>query len=235
MEPMRISGKDLGAVSMPGFCPRCFWVQRRAPAGLPYQIFPGIFSSIDSYTKNVVHGWFDRHGKPPDWLSPLGDIIGYIQPPHFSKFSFVDSKTGILLTGAPDAVFNLRDKTILIGDYKTAKFTKNQDTLLPIYQTQLNAYALIAEKTGLGKVSKLALIYAEPVTDKSVANTDEVHQNKGFNMGFSAHILPIELNTSSIPILLKRTKQILDLELPPKGVAGCKDCEKLKGIIAILR
>jgi len=65
--PLQISGKDLGALAMKGFCPRCFWISRRAK--LPWQIFPGIFSSIDSYSKKVVHGQFDRSGMP-GWLAP---------------------------------------------------------------------------------------------------------------------------------------------------------------------
>ena len=55
---LQISGKDLGALPMKGFCPRCFWISRRARP--PWQIFPGIFSSIDSYSKKVAHGQFDR-------------------------------------------------------------------------------------------------------------------------------------------------------------------------------
>jgi len=62
---LQISGKDLGALAMKGFCPRCFWIQRRTK--LPWQIFPGIFSSIDSYSKKVVHGQFDKSGMP-GWL-----------------------------------------------------------------------------------------------------------------------------------------------------------------------
>ena len=67
-EPITISAKNLGGVAMPGFCPRCFWIQMHAE-GIPYQIFPGIFSSIDSYGKRLVHGWFDRHQSAPPWLS----------------------------------------------------------------------------------------------------------------------------------------------------------------------
>ena len=60
--PLQISAKDLGALAMKGFCPRCFWIQRRTR--LPWQIFPGIFSSIDSYSKKVVHGQFDESRMP---------------------------------------------------------------------------------------------------------------------------------------------------------------------------
>ena len=171
-EQLRISGKDLGAVAMPEFCPRCFWIKRNVPSGLPFQIFPGIFSSIDSYTKHVVHGWFDRHKSAPEWLADLGPLSGYVDPPHHSKFRFLHAGTNILLTGSPDGVFVLPDGSYMIVDYKTAKHSGSQDDLFPIYETQLNAYAVIGEACGLTPVSKLALIYTEPITDKKVASTD---------------------------------------------------------------
>jgi hypothetical protein len=146
---IRISAKNLGALAMPNFCPRCFWLKLRIENKLPFQTFPGIFSSIDSYTKNIVHGWFDTHGCCPSWLSELGDIKGYINPPHFSKFQIVDVENNVLLTDGPDAVFVKTDNSYVIGDYKTAKFTNNQDALLPMYEVQLNSYALIGEQCGL--------------------------------------------------------------------------------------
>jgi hypothetical protein len=51
---IRISAKNLGELAMPSFCPRCFWLKLRLNNRLPFQIFPGIFSSIDSYTKTIV-------------------------------------------------------------------------------------------------------------------------------------------------------------------------------------
>ena len=59
---LRISAKNLGALALPGFCPRCFWLKLKAQNRLPFQIFPGIFSSIDAYTKRVVHAWIDQNG-----------------------------------------------------------------------------------------------------------------------------------------------------------------------------
>ncbi len=47
-EPITISAKNLGALAMRNFCPRYFWIGMHMDR-LPYQIFPGIFSSIDSY------------------------------------------------------------------------------------------------------------------------------------------------------------------------------------------
>ena len=53
-DQLRISAKNLGGLAKPDFYPRCFWLKSRARQ-LPFQIFPGIFSSIDAYTKRVVH------------------------------------------------------------------------------------------------------------------------------------------------------------------------------------
>ena len=233
-ERIRISGKDLGALAQPVFCPRCFWVSRKAPAGLPYQIFPGIFSSIDSYTKKVVHGWFDRKGAAPVWLTELGPIIGYIEPPHHSKFQVVDDGTNILLTGAPDAIFVRGDGSHLIGDYKTSRFTKSQDSLLPLYEVQLNSYALIAESVGIAPVSAIALIYAEPRTEQTDADLEANHDAAGFSMGFAAKIKPLKLNPGMIRPLLKRAREILDSKTPPARRPGCKDCERLDGVIGML-
>ena len=74
-EQLVIAAKTLGAVAMPDLCPRCFWIQMHVDK-LPFQIFPGIFSSIDSYGKKLVHGWFDRHGGSPPWLAGLGKVKG---------------------------------------------------------------------------------------------------------------------------------------------------------------
>ena len=235
LEQLRISGKDLGTVALPDFCPRCFWIQRNAPSGLPFQIFPGIFSSIDSYTKHVVHEWFDRHKTAPEWLADLGPLSGYLDPPHHSKFRFLHAATNILLTGSPDGLFVLPDGSRMIVDYKTAKYSGTQDKLFPIYETQLNAYAVIAESCGFAPVSKLALIYTEPLTDKKVASMDDINRKDGFLMGFSAKILPVKLDREIIEPLLARTRAILDLPSPPNGRRGCKDCEKVDDLVRTVR
>lgn len=229
---LRISAKTLGAVALPGFCPRCFWLERHAE-GFPFQIFPGIFSSIDSYGKKIVHGWFDRHGEPPPWLAGLGEIKGYVPPPHFSKFNVVHPETSIRLTGTPDGIFRLADGSHLIVDYKTAKFTPTQDALFPMYETQLNAYAYIGERCGLAPVSGLALVYTEPVTDDRTARQDTKVTREGFLMGFSAHIERVRISPPLVPRLLRKVRQVYDLPQPPKPTPGCGDCKLLDGLLKL--
>ncbi len=231
--PFRISAKTLGSLALPGACERCFWIRMRLEGRLPFQIFPGIFSTLDSYSKRIIQHWFDRHGGPPPWLADIGKIARSIPPPHHSKFSAVDAETSILLTGTPDAVFQLDDGSYAIVDYKTAKFTATQDELFPMYEAQLNAYAFIGNRHGFHPVSKLALVYTEPVADDAAVADDRHVTEEGFILGFSAHILPVEIKPNLVPELLHKARRILQSSAAPAGALDCEDCAALERLLAL--
>lgn len=231
-DPIRISAKTLGALAQPDFCPRCFWIKRRAEK-LPYQIFPGIFNSIDSYGKNLVHSWFDRHGAPPPWLAALGAVKSYEKPPHHSSFQTLDDETNILLTGSPDGVLVRSDGSRIIIDYKTSKFTEFQDSLFPMYEGQLNAYAHIGERKWRKPISGLALIYTEPVTDDAAAGNDENMIASGFRLPFSSYLRNVDRNPDLVPSLLRKVQEVLGSDTLPISAAGCKDCERLANLIRV--
>lgn len=222
---LHISAKNLGHLALPDACPRCFWIQTHCK--LPYQIFPGIFSSIDGYTKKVIHLRLARTGRLPTWLDGFGDIGRPIPVPHHSKFAVVHRETGVILNGMPDEM-TAADAGLWILDYKTAKFTGTQDSLLPVYRVQLNGYALIAEALYQRPVVGLGLVYFEPVTD--IVSADGLVDAAGFGMGFRAKLLPIERDRELVPSLLARAKAIHDLPVPPAGREGCKDC----GLLAVI-
>lgn len=230
---LRVSGKDLGSMAVTDFCPRCFWAKRRAPNGLPFQIFPGIFSSIDSFTKKVVHQWFDQSGAPL-WLGTLGPLTGYREPPHHSKFQHLDSVSGVLLTGAPDAVFTKEDGSLVIADYKTAKYTAGQDHLLPMYEVQLTAYAYLAGVLGWPRVDSIALIYAEPMTTPQDAAPAVVGRDDGFVLPFKATVVPLQLEPARIPPMLSEFRELVELARAPNGIEGCKDCLRLEGLVGLM-
>lgn len=229
---VRISGKNLGTLAQPDCCPACYWYRLKLGFSTPWSFFPGIFSSFDIYTKRIVHSCFDKTNEPPPWLAELG-IVGYIEPPHFSRFNLTDERHGVLLTGAPDAVFVREDGSYLIGDYKTAKFTEAQDALLPTYQVQLNAYARIAEACGLSPVTGLALIYLEPQTDDKAGIHDRC-QDYGFDIAFAAHILPISLQPEMIDPLIARVRELFDMPSVPPGRPGCKDCARVADLLSLV-
>lgn len=226
---VRISAKVLAALSMPDACPRCFWIKHHCK--LPWQIFPGIFMSIDAYTKKAIHAWFDQTGSMPPWIPELSDVTGYLKAPHWSKFKRFDPTTGITLSGGVDDYFETADGAHIIPDYKTAKFTANQDKLLPIYIGQLNGYRWIDE--GLGhKVHSMPLIYFEPVTDAESC-IPEIFHGSGFHMKFSAKVMQVEKDDDLIPDLLGKAAEIIFEEKPPAPIADCDNCNKLNLLLTL--
>jgi len=222
MEKIRISAKVLGQIAMPDFCPRCFWIKLHFKK-LPWQIFPGIFSSIDAYTKKVVHAWIDRKDGKPDFIRDL-NVTGYVKVPHWSKF-MMETEYGITLSGGADDML-IVPNGIHIPDYKTAKFTANQDKLFPMYQAQVNGYAKIGVHLDMD-IDSLSLIYMEPLTDEQAAS--EYNHIGCFDMRLVPHFLPIEMDIDSIDPLLERAREIYDGPIPEK--TDCKDCEALDKII----
>ena len=234
MEQIRISGKNLGELELDNFCERCFWIKLHCNYKLPFMIFPGIFSSIDSYTKKITNVHFDKDSKLPEWFVNYGLSGKPVKVPGHSNFKVHHQETDILLTGVPDEIlYDEDDKSYFILDYKTAKFTDTQDKLLPMYKVQLNAYAYIGEQVGFNPVKGLGLLYYEPQTKVSEGTIDSFLLNDGFSMNFSAHLKPIQLDTSQIPGLLQKVRAIYDKPNPPAGVQGCKDCELLDGLVQI--
>jgi len=231
MEQIQISAKVLGQMAMPDFCPRCFWIKLKVKK-LPWQIFPGIFSSIDAYSKKIVHALIDRANVKniplPDWLSSIGDIVGHEKVPHWSKFNILNEDTNIVLSGVPDDILLLKSGQKIIPDYKTAKYTENQDKLFPMYEVQLNAYAKIAAQTG--DIAGIPLVYFEPQTSDEQAN-DFINQRVyGFSMPFSAHVVSVEINTKILDPLLERAREINNSPIPG---GSCKDCLALEDVVRL--
>lgn len=231
--PLVISVGTLGSFAMPDFCPRCFWIRLKAEK-LPFQIpMPGIFSSIDSYVKNVVRRYYDKEKKLPRWFPHVGEIANIAEVPSYKEYYFTEPQSGVTLRGTPDEVFQLKDGSFHIVDYKTSRFTATQGGLFPMYEVQLNAYAVIEEQCGLKPITDLALVYMEPVTDGDAAADDANRRNDGFAMGFTANIHKVTLNLGIIPPLLMKTREIYAMDSAPSGHTGCHDCQLLEELLEV--
>jgi hypothetical protein len=197
----------------------------------PFQIFPGIFSSIDSYSKTVTNGYFRRHARLPKWFDSFGELGAPVKVPGWSKFCVVDDETNILLTGVPDEILKHPTRGLWIGDYKTARLTGAQDELAPMYEVQLNCYARIAEVMGMGSVYGLGLLYYEPVTVFEEKDPDLLIQNDGFFLRFAPKLKPVKIDLERIPPLLRIVREICDMPECPPGRIGCVDCSKLTRLL----
>lgn len=235
MEPLKISAKNLGQTALEDFCPRCYWIKLKTNFKLPWQSFPGIFSSIDSYTKSCIHHIIDSvKDNPfaiPDWMKQMGDIVGYEKVPHWSKNIYHDEKTNITLQGAQDDILVCADGTRIVPDYKTAKHTDTQDKLFPLYEVQENVYSILSEKDGKPPV-KLFLVYMEPCTEPAYASDNII--DCGFRMCFSGMAVPVKRDRAIVRKALNTTREIADLSTAPKGNDNCKECAALDKIIGLL-
>ena len=230
-----ISATDLGYYASSRFCPCCAWVKFHVK-NLPFQSFPGIFSTIDRYNKLVVRKYFNRENALPSWLGKLGPVQSCIDPPHWSKFQVLDSASGVTLRGEADGIFRMADDSYTIVDYKTSKFSNAQRAMMRSYETQLNAYAYIGERLNVSPVGKLALVYMEPLTGEEAVVDPKMVDAKGFSMCFEAMVVEVELKPEKlIPPLLARVQEVAGIEAAPAGHPGCKDCEALDGLIDTLR
>lgn len=232
MQEFQISAKDLGELALQNCCKRCFWIKRRIRK-LPYQIFPGIFSSIDSYSKRITHGFYESQGELPKWLR---DRLGG-EPqdvPSHSAFCYIDRETRVKLTGVPDEIIKLTSGGYAIVDYKTARFTDTQDDLKPQYEAQLNAYAYIAENTSFNPVDSLWLLYYEPVTEITDKDLQELVDNDGFRMRFKPQLIQVSKNSGTVVDLLTKARRIVDSPGPPEPLKNCKDCAAVDEIVRLL-
>ena len=230
---MRISAKNLGILALPDCCPRCFWMRARLAWKSPWAIMPGIFSSIDGFSKRAILASYEKTGHFPPWIAGRWSDVRPLESLHHSTFRLTDPATGIVLTGVPDLMLGLPRRRLAILDLKTARYSKHQDFLLPMYQIQLVGYALIAESLGMGTVEALGLVYGEPPANGDNTGLDALVDDKGFSMPFRATAEPIELDRALIPPLLKRAKTLLEMENPPEGRAGCKECKMVEEMARI--
>ena len=227
----QISGRAL-AGALEGACRRCLWIALRRHK-LPYSRFPGVFNTIDRFTKQSVHTPFDREGRLPSWFPEIGSVVDYVRDgSRLASWNFrvTDPASGVTLTGVPDDVFRMADGSYHIVDYKTARLTPAQDELFRVYEVQLNAYAYIADRVGLSPVSGLSLIYLDPD-----AETVEPAGGRPA-LRFDAKRKAVGLRPNAlVPPLLATARAAYDLSRAPPPAATCEDCRNLDELVRSLR
>lgn len=238
-EQINISAKTLGQLAMPNACNRCFWLKVKMRQNMPYGIFPSIFSSFDTFQKRVIESYYQEHHVLPSFLDGYLGIVAPVAAPSRKIFRLTvdNAATGIAqdiritLTGAVDALFICKDSSYAVFDYKTARYSKNQDTLHPMYETQLNVYSMIANHIGI-PVKSMALVYFDPDT---VTATEKAVVPEGLELLFRAKKLEVRCAPEEIVRpLLKRAGEILSYTTPPPSHPQCRDCKGVDQMLQLL-
>jgi len=219
-----IAVKELAALAMSDSCPRCFWIKHNVKK-IPFQIFPGIFSTIDSYSKKYTRKHYELTEKLPQVIEDFFPGAEPIKVPHYSKFT--GKIGGLTVRGTPDEILKNPNGEICILDYKTSKITKNQDKLRPLYDAQLKLYGFLATENELGKVEKLGLCYYEPV--KEIPDLNEVILEDGFKFIFRSKIFEIE-SFVDLSLLANQACRILSNPIPRLNIT-CTTCAELDNLL----
>jgi hypothetical protein len=234
MDEISITARELGQVLLDDFCKRCFWFTKNFPLDKDHPFrapIPGISSQIDSYTKQVVITYLKRNGGLPSWV--INKLNCSFQELDFYSIRDIYPKTWKVspfdrctLTGRADAIWEFKDGSLFIADYKTASLTKTQDRLFPLYQAQLNAYAYLAHKSQGKTISGLALLYFEPEY-KGISYEQLLQRTEEkLMLGFRCTVVPVSIEASNwVENLCQEIFHILSSKEPPESTRPC--CQAL--------
>jgi hypothetical protein len=79
------------------------------------------------------------------------------------------------------------------------------------------------------------LVYTEPQTDIASDEIANFISEGAFFMKFKTTLKRVELRADGmLPELLQRAREIFDMESPPEGRDGCRDCELLRQLLTIV-
>jgi hypothetical protein len=233
MEAFTIAAKNLAALNMPGVDLRAFWFLMHLDFKHAWDVFPRIFNDFDALQKRMTHIHFDQNGTPPASFGPFADATAYVQ---VGRLQVWDKATNITLKAVPDDVFELEDGTLSVIDYKTSRYSKGQDALLPLYEAQLSIYASVLESLGKGDVAKAGLIYFEPITDGDDDDVLDLITTKGYRLNWRTRPVEIDVDFGNVRKLLKLARKLYDMSTPPTCKnPDCFDCMSIDALYRLRR
>lgn len=228
-----LSARQVAQIPTTHFCPACFWIEAHyEPWGFPFQIpMPGVFKTIDAFSKNLAHACIDKGLPLPKGFPTLGPIKRYAntQNLHYKKFQRYNKDSDILLRGSPDDLIILEDNSYHIFDYKTSCLTTNQEALLGIYEGQLNVYAWIAEHLAGRSPSGIHLLFFHPIAQVKASQADDLRQSP--SLSFAIKNKPMDLNTKQIPSWLAYAREVYDLAQAPSHTPSCKNATRIEHLV----
>lgn len=217
--------RRLGWVAQPDSCERCFKVLQRLNWKGPWNTFPSDYSRFDAAQQNHIQGHIAAYGKPPAWLSELGPIIGFIEPPHFHSFFFTNEECGVKIRGTADLILRRADGKLVVVDLKSAPPKGDQDAFAATYMVQVCSYARAAEERGLGTVADLAIVYLNAQYDAETMARQENSRSDGLAIPFQSTVHRVTRDDKALDALCRRFRELYDMTTWPEPEGDCNHCQ----------
>jgi len=223
---IKLSIKNLASFALADRCPRCLWVKHLLAYKIPYAIFPGVFSTIDSHCKKICDLHYGAFNKLPKWLEAPFPGFKPLKAPHYTKMVL---KLGEIETrGSTDYILE-KDGELVVIDNKTSHFKDADDELAALYDFQLNACGMALEANGHGKVKSLHLVYYDPIKLDDTMPIP-IADNKP-SLEFEVKIRDVVLDQSLVQRTAAEAFKVLSSTTAPTRAEGCKDCAQLDLIL----
>jgi hypothetical protein len=222
----RITPSKLGALCGPNPCYKCFWLLLLMCFKKPFDFgTPFIMQQLDKRHKQIARVALQQWGQLPDFFGPFRSAIKLINVDSFSAYH---QETNLQLYGMPDIVLEHEDGTRMIIDDKTASVKTEDEALYYKYEAQLNFYGFLCEQMAEAyKVSRIGLLYYvyAPVTDDEILDTVG---SSTITVGFNPILKEVDYDPKRIVLpLLKKVRELLNMNSPPESADGCKDCPRV--------
>jgi hypothetical protein len=187
---------------------------------------PYVMQLLDQLQKQIARVFLAEEGELPEFFGAFRSATKII---NITSMSAYHRETGLHLYGMPDLVFENKDGSRMILDNKTA-FPKTEDeALFYKYQAQVNFYGFLCEHAAEAyKVSRVGIMYYvfKPLTDEEVLDTTGP---SSIMPRFDGRLTLVDYDPDRIVLpLLRKVRELLDMDRPPDSADGCKDCKLIE-------
>lgn len=181
-----------------------------------------VFRQFEDFVQRSIREVMQQTGQLPSWLVnalqtalPSMPKVQKVQIQQTWSVQVGDAE----LTGRADILCHLTDGTWLIADFK---LSQPSTKFVPLYETQLNAYAFLARRKQNLQVSSLALIYFE-FDERTVA----MPSMGGIMAPMKCTAQPVAVwSDEEVEALVEQMVNLLSLEQPPDPRPGCHKCRE---------
>lgn len=207
-------------------CPRCFYLDNKLGTKRPSMPSFNLNIAVDELFKKEFDE-FRKAGKRHPIMEQYGinaiplkhaDIVKWRD--NFAGIEYTHPKTGLVVSGAIDDVWQGSDGKLIVVDYKSTSKNGKIETLADSswedqYKRQIGVYQWLLEQNGYEVNTTGYFVYANAL------QTEEKFDNR---LVFDTTLVPCEGDTSWIEPTLEKIKACLDSEVYPASGNDCEYC-----------
>lgn len=207
-------------------CPRCFYIDNKLGTKRPSMPSFNLNIAVDELFKKEFDEFRKAGKRHPIMDEYKIDAVPFKHKDidtwrdNFVGLSCVHEKTGLIVSGAVDDIWETPGGELIVVDYKSTSkegriITLDDSSWGEQYKRQIGVYQWLLQKNGF-KVSKTGyFVYANAL------QTEEKFDNK---LIFDTTLVPCEGDTSWIEDTLIKIKECLESDTYPASGEGCEFC-----------